>query len=157
MLAPALEPGRILGVDRRADLAQEAQVTVAGVAAHGLELVAEHRSQAHGHWRAVEQVEKREVGAGHRFPQPLLPEGPGAEALHVGHVRVEHERQRPRALLAHAGSGLGSGLRARGTARQPATTRMPTTIAASGSIASMATVLKAAWTAITAKSEPVRS
>ena len=52
--------------------------------------------------RAVEHLEQRQVDAGHRLPQPLLAERPGAEALDVGHVRVEHERQRPAARPATA-------------------------------------------------------
>ena len=42
---------------------------------------------------ALEHVEQREVGGGHRLEQPLLAEGPGAEALDVGHVRVQDERE----------------------------------------------------------------
>ena len=42
----------------------------------------------------VEQVEQRQVAAGDRLPQPLLAERPGAEALDVGHVRVQDDRQR---------------------------------------------------------------
>ncbi len=41
----------------------------------------------------VEQVEQRQVAAGDRLPQPLLAERPGAEALDVGHVRVQDDRQ----------------------------------------------------------------
>ena len=104
---PALEPRCILGVDGRSDLAQEAQVALPGVAAHGFELVAEHGGQAHGHGRAVEQIEERQVRAGHRLPQPFLAERPGAETLHVGHVGMEYERQRARTIRIHAGNGLG--------------------------------------------------
>ena len=43
-LARGVEPVRVLGVDRRADLAQEAQEAVARLAAQRLELVAEHRA-----------------------------------------------------------------------------------------------------------------
>ena len=42
----------------------------------------------------VEQVEQRQVAAGDRLPQPLLAERPGAEALDVGHVRVQDDRER---------------------------------------------------------------
>ena len=42
----------------------------------------------------VEQLEQRQVAAGDRLPQPLLAERPRAEALDVGHVRVQHDRQR---------------------------------------------------------------
>ena len=101
-LAAALEPLRVLGVHRRAHLAQEAQVAVARLAAHRLELVAEHRREADRDRRAVEQVEQRQVHARHGLPEPLLAERPRAEALHVGHVGVEHERERA-AALAHPG------------------------------------------------------
>ena len=74
------------------------QVAIARLAAHGLELVAQHRRQADRHRRAVEQLEQRQVHAGDRLPQPLLAERPGAEALDVGHVRVEHQRQRARSV-----------------------------------------------------------
>ena len=60
-----------------------------------LELVAQHRRQRQRQRRAVvEQVEQRQVAAGDRLPQPLLAERPGAEALDVGHVRVQDDRQR---------------------------------------------------------------
>ena len=49
----------------------------------------------HRHGRAVEQVEQRQVHARHRLPEPLLAERPGAETLHVRHVRVQHEAERP--------------------------------------------------------------
>jgi hypothetical protein len=39
----------------------------------------------------VEHAQQRQVAGGHRLPKPLLAERPGAEALHVGHVRVEDE------------------------------------------------------------------
>ncbi len=41
-----------------------------------------------------EQLEQRQVAAGDRLPQPLLAERPRAEALDIGHVRVQHDRQR---------------------------------------------------------------
>ena len=114
-LAAALEPGGVLGVDRRPDLAQEAQVALARLAAHRLQLVAEHRGEPDRHRRAVEHLEQRQVDAGHRLPEPLLAERPGAEALHVGHVRVEDERERARRCGAHAGIGLGRAPARRGT------------------------------------------
>ena len=101
-LAAALEPLRVLGVHHGAHLAQEAQVAVARLAAHRLELVAEDRREPDRDRRAVEQVEQRQVHARHRLPQPLLAERPRAEALHVRHVGVEHERERA-AALAHPG------------------------------------------------------
>ena len=101
-LAAALESHRVLGVHLRAHVAQEAQVAVARLAAHRLELVAEHRREADRDRRAVEQVEQRQVDARHGLPEPLLAERPRAEALHVGHVGVKDERERP-AALAHPG------------------------------------------------------
>ncbi len=79
--------------------------------AGGLELVAEHGGKRERHrCTLVEQLEQRQIGAGHGLPQPLLAEGPGAEALHVGHVGVQDDRQR--ALL------TGAGAHARHTARK---------------------------------------
>ena len=112
-LAGGVEPGRVLGVDRRADLAQEAQEAVAGLAAHRLELVAQHRRQAERHRRALEHVEQRQVDARDRLPQPLLAERPGAEALDVGHVRVEDERERA-AVAAHLSTATKSSARSSG-------------------------------------------
>ena len=159
-LAPSLQPVGVLGVDRRAHLAQEAQVALARLAAHRLELVTQHGGHPNRHRRAVEQVEQREVHARHGLPEPLLAERPGAEALDVGHVRVQHQRERPRPLPssgAHAGTGLGQRPASRGASRQERITSTPIRMAGSGASVSMATVLKAAWIAITANSEPVRS
>jgi hypothetical protein len=59
-----------------------------------LQLVAQHRRQRQRQRRAcVEQVEQGQVAAGDRLPQPLLAERPGAEALDVGHVRVQDDRE----------------------------------------------------------------
>ncbi len=59
------------------------------------ELVAQHRRQRQRQRRVgVEQLEQRHVAADDRLPQPLLAEGPRAEALDIGHVRVQHDRQR---------------------------------------------------------------
>ena len=44
--------------------------------------------------RGVEHVEERQVGGGDRLPQPLLAERPRPEALDVGHVGVQDERER---------------------------------------------------------------
>ena len=93
-LAGVVQPGRVLGVDRRADVAQEAEVALAGLAAHRLELVAQDGREPERDGRAVEHVEQRQVHARDGLPQPLLAERPGAEALHVGHVRVEDDRER---------------------------------------------------------------
>ena len=98
-LARAREPGRVLLVHLVAHLAQEAQVPVARLAAHRLQLVAEDGREPHRHRRAVQHLEQRQVDAGHGLPEPLLAEGPRAEALHVGHVGVQDEGQRPAAKL----------------------------------------------------------
>ena len=90
---------RVLRVDRRAHLAQEAQVAIAGVAPHRVELVAEHRREPERDRHAVDQLEQRQVDARDGLPQPLLAERPRAEALDVRHVRVEHDRQRARPRL----------------------------------------------------------
>ena len=52
-LAPALEAGRVLAVDQRADLVEEADEALARLAAHGLELVAQHRGEPDGDRRAA--------------------------------------------------------------------------------------------------------
>ena len=93
-VAAAFEPGGVLLVDRCAHIAQEAQVALARVALHRLELVAQHGRQPDGHGRAVEQLEQWQVNAGDGLPQPLLAERPRAEPLDVGHVRVQDERER---------------------------------------------------------------
>jgi len=95
VLAGRLQPLRVLDVDGRADLAQEPEVPLAGLALERLELVAEDGRQPDGHRRAAKRTQERQVHACHRLPQPFLAEGPGAEALHVGHVAVEDERERP--------------------------------------------------------------
>ena len=43
--------------------------------------------------RALEHPQQRQVGGRDRLQQPLLAEGPGAEPLDVGHVRVQHDRE----------------------------------------------------------------
>ena len=59
---------------------------LARLAAHGLELVAQHRVSGRAS-RARRRAARAAAGnAGHRLPQPLLAERPGAEALDVGHV-----------------------------------------------------------------------
>ena len=58
-----------------------------------LQLVAEHgRERERERGAGVEQLEQWQVGAGDGLPEPLLAEGPGAEALDVGHVGVENDR-----------------------------------------------------------------
>ena len=56
-----------------------------------LELVGEHRR--HRHRQPLGDLEHRQVGADHRVEQPLLAERVGPEALDVGHVGVEDDRQ----------------------------------------------------------------
>ena len=88
------QPGRVLGVGAPAYIAHE------GAEALGdprrLELVAQHGRERQRDRRilALEHVEQREVGGGHRLEQPLLAERPGAKALDVGHVRVQDDRER---------------------------------------------------------------
>ena len=68
-----------------------------------LELIRQHRGERHGDRRArPEHLEQRKVGARDRLEEPLLPEGPRAEALDVGHVGVQDDRQ-----LAGVGPGAG--------------------------------------------------
>ena len=71
--------------------------------ARRLKLVAQHGRQRQRQGQiAVQQAQQRHVAADDRLPQPLLAEGPGAKALHVGHVRVQHDRERaPLAARAH--------------------------------------------------------
>jgi hypothetical protein len=77
-----------------ADVAQEAQAALER--AGRLELVGEHRGDGErdAPGRGVEHVEQRQVAGRDRLPQPLLAERPRAEALDVGHVGVEDDRQR---------------------------------------------------------------
>ena len=102
-LARVVEAGGVLAMDRRAHVAEEAEVAVARVAAHHRQLVAQNRSEPERDRRASEQVEQRQVDACDRLPEPLFAEGPSAEALDVGHVRVEDEREA--ALLRTAAQG----------------------------------------------------
>ena len=91
-MAAGAQPARILRVSLAADPLDERPEAPAD--ARRLELVAEDGCQRHGQGRAlVEQVEQRQIAARQRLPQPLLSERPGPEALDVGHVRVEHDRQ----------------------------------------------------------------
>ena len=59
--------------------------------AFGLELVGEHRG--HRHRQPLGDVEDRQVGAGEGIEEPLLTERVGPEALDVGHVRVQDDRE----------------------------------------------------------------
>ncbi len=95
LLARRPQARGVLGVGVAADVRDEGPEALAD--AGRLELVAEDRGQRERQRGApVEQVEQRQVAAGDRLPQPLLAEGPGAEALDVGHVRVQDDRQRAR-------------------------------------------------------------
>ena len=75
------------------DLAQEGEAALER--ARRLELVAQHRRQRQrdAPGMVVEHVEQRQVAGGDRLPQPLLAERPRPEALDVGHVRVEDDRE----------------------------------------------------------------
>ena len=83
----------VLAVGLGPHVAQEGQEALCD--ARRLELIAQDRRQREGDRRVVarEHVEQREVRGGHGLPQPLLAERPCPEALHVGHVRVEDERE----------------------------------------------------------------
>src|SRR5919108_3097317 len=157
LLARALQSLRVLVVDRGPNLPQEAQVALAGVIRHRLELVAQHRRQPKRDGGSVEHLEQRQIDTGHRLPQPFLAKRPGAEPLDVRHVRVQHERQQAGTIVAHAGTGVGHFPNRFGASMHPRTTSAPTMMAGSGAIPSVANVLNAAWIAITAKSDPVRS
>ena len=61
--------------------------------ARGFQLVAEHRRHDSVSGRPRRAVQQRQVGADDRVQQPLLAERPGAEALDIGHVRVQDDRQ----------------------------------------------------------------
>ena len=72
---------------------------------------AEHRRERErdGARRArVEHVEQRQVRRRHRLPQPLLAERPRPEALDVGHVGVQDERELAAAGALTAGRRPGS-------------------------------------------------
>src|SRR5438874_3909153 len=90
VLAALVEPLRVLGVDARPDLAQEPQEALAGVALERLELVAEDRREPERDRRLAQGAQQRQVHGGEPLPEPLLAERPGAEALHVRHVAVQH-------------------------------------------------------------------
>ena len=90
---------RVAAVRLRPDLGQELEA--ASDRLGGLELIAEHRSQRQRDRGAPEHVEQRQVAAGDRLPQPLLAERPGAEALDVGHVRVQDDREFTRTARWH--------------------------------------------------------
>ena len=94
---PALaQPGHVERVRLGAHVAQEGQEARrrGAVVAQRLELVGEHRGdRERDRPPLVEHVEQGQVGGGDGLPQPLLAEGPGAVALHVGHVGVEDERE----------------------------------------------------------------
>ena len=93
-VSSALEVER---VRRRPDVAQEGEAAVER--ARRRELVAQHRRERERDAAGVvvEHVEQRQVARRDRLPQPLLAERPRPEALDVGHVGVEHDRQRSRA------------------------------------------------------------
>ncbi len=98
-------------------LAQEGQAAL--YRTRRLELVAQDRCEREGHRCAgAQHVEQREVGGGHGLPQPLLAEGPGPEALHVGHVGVQDEGGPP-------GCEAAVGIHARQTATKSSARSRP--------------------------------
>jgi hypothetical protein len=81
-------------VGAAADVVDEAREALAD--SRCFELVAEHgRERERQRSAALEQVEQRQVTTRDRLPEPLLAERPGAEALDVGHVGVQDDRQLP--------------------------------------------------------------
>ena len=153
--ARVAQPALVGVVHLSADLAQEAEEAIAGVAvAHGLQLVGQHRGDPHRDRRlgGLQPLQQGQVHRGGGLPQPLLAEGPGVEALDVRHVGVQDERE-----LAHAGKGDGAGPSRRGTSTHATSTPTPITIATTGKLPRLATVLKTAWMAMQAKIEPVFS
>jgi len=81
-----------------------------------LELVGEHRG--HGHRQVARHLEHRQVGAHDRVEEPLLAERVGPEALDVGHVGVQDDRQiagAPGTGALRAGRRQGSRARGRGS------------------------------------------
>ena len=89
--APLAHQHDVAPVGLGANVAQERQAALGD--ARGLELIAQHRRQRQRDRRPPEHVEKRQIRRGDRLPQPLLAEWPRAEALDVGHVRVQDERE----------------------------------------------------------------
>ena len=71
-----------------------------------LELVGEHRG--HRQRQVPRDIQQRQVGADHRVEEPLLAERVGPEALDIGHVRVEDDRQI--AALHRRSAGASSGM-----------------------------------------------
>ena len=94
LVAAGAQPGGVLAVrlaatSRRRSAAKRSAIPGASSWSHSTG-VSDSVSGA----PVVEQVEQRQVAARDRLPQPLLAERPGAEALDVGHVRVQDDRQR---------------------------------------------------------------
>ncbi len=76
-----------------------------------LELVGEHRRDAHRH--VLRHGENGQVGANDRVEQPLLPERVGPEPLDVRHVRVQDERDVADALAQRRQTATKSSARSR--------------------------------------------
>ena len=98
VLSVALEPRRVLGVALAAGAAHECQEPLPDTRQR--QLVRQHRSDADGGDSlgslpgvTLEHPEQRQIRGCHRLQQPFLAERPSAEALHVGHVRVEQDAQ----------------------------------------------------------------
>ena len=93
LMPPRTHARGVLLMGAAANLSDERRKTLPDAGC--LELVAQHRRERQRQRRAgVEQVQERQVGARDRLPEPLLTEGPGTEALDVGHVCVQNDRQR---------------------------------------------------------------
>ncbi len=115
VMATRTQPRGILGVREAAGVAGEAMEASGEI--RGAQLVSEDRRERQRDVRivGVEQIEQRQIAGGDRLPQPLLAERPGAEALDVGHVRVQQERER--AALARAGHGRQTATKSRARSR----------------------------------------
>jgi hypothetical protein len=82
-----------------------------------LELVGEDRR--HRHRQVARHLQHRQVGADHRVEQPLLTERIGPEALDVGHVAVQDDRQVPGGPIATHQSEWQTARKSRARSRFP--------------------------------------
>ena len=100
-------------------LEQEAAQALGG--ARVLELVGQHRRDRHR--QVARHLQHRQVGADHRVEQPLLAERVGAEALDVGHVAVQDDRQVAGGPLAAHYSEWQTARKSRARSRSPSRRR----------------------------------
>ena len=99
---PRAQARRVLGMGIPARLVDEPPKPLGDP--RRAQLIGQYRRHRQRHRRLarVEQVEQRQVATGHRLPQPLLAERPRAEPLDVGHVRMQHDRERTTRLAGRA-------------------------------------------------------